>query len=101
MQQEAERLTGQQLVGAELWQYRFDTATMDAAGAKQGKGTWQPAVVVAYQDTTGEHEVGVQETNKAMEGLLRDRSWLQKIPQQRYCTALHTSCVSVLCHVLC
>lgn len=60
MQQEAERFTGQQLLGAQLWQYRFDTDTMDAAGATQGGGTWQPAVVVAYKDATGEHEVGVQ-----------------------------------------
>jgi hypothetical protein len=57
MRQEAERLTGQHLTGVQLWQYRFDADTMAAAGAKQGQGTWQPAVVVAYDDTTGEHEV--------------------------------------------
>lgn len=57
MQQEAEQLTGQHLTGAQLWQYRFDADTMAAAGANQGQGTWQPAVVVAYDDSTGEHEV--------------------------------------------
>jgi hypothetical protein len=54
---------------------------MGAAGAKQGKGTWQPAVVVAYKDTTGEHVVGVLQIG----GLLHDRVWLHNNPQQRYC----------------
>lgn len=53
MQLEAERLTGQALVGTQLWQYRFDIP----AGAKEGAGTWQPALVVGFDASTGEHEV--------------------------------------------
>jgi hypothetical protein len=54
MQQEGERFTGHALVGTRLWQCRFDSA----AGAKDGVITWQPALVVDYDDATGEHEVG-------------------------------------------
>lgn len=53
MQLEGERLTGQALVGTQLWQYRFDIP----AGAREGAGTWQPALVVGFDAATGEHEV--------------------------------------------
>lgn len=59
MQQQAQQdiYKGCQVVGTRLWQYRFDTDTLRAAGAAEGQGTWQEAEVVAYDQTTGECEV--------------------------------------------
>ena len=59
MQQEAaERYKGRELVGQHVWQYRFDPHTvMAAGGAKQEAGTWHEALVVDYDDQTGQHEV--------------------------------------------
>jgi hypothetical protein len=64
MRQEAVRLQGGDLVGRQLWQYRFDKATLSAAGAPAGQGTWQPAHVVDYNNATGEHEVRDQHADR-------------------------------------
>jgi hypothetical protein len=66
------RLQGGNLVGRQLWQYRFDTATLAAAEAPAGQGTWQPAHVLDYVDATGEHEVRHQHAH--MVGSMADRT---------------------------
>lgn len=50
-----EQYRGQELVGSSLWLFRFDRATIAAAGA--GAGVWVEAKVTGYNDKLGEHEV--------------------------------------------
>lgn len=55
-----QQYSGREVIGRNIWLFRFDKETTTAAGIAAGAGVWVEAQVVGYNEKSGEHEVRQQ-----------------------------------------
>lgn len=55
-----QQYSGREVIGRNIWLFRFDKETTAAAGVAAGAGLWVEAQVVGYNEKSGEHEVREQ-----------------------------------------